>query len=79
MPACSIRGEGDWMSTESTERVEVDVEEVKRTDEAILVEDSEGQKHWLPLSQVVILEEEFTPGPMKLSIPEWLAIEKGLV
>ena len=61
-------------------RVEVDVEEIRRTDAAILVRDADDKQIWLPLSQVVILEEDFLPGgSMKLLIPEWLAIEKGLV
>ena len=62
-----------------TKRVEVDVEELYRTGSAIKVKDSEGREHWLPLSKVAILEQEFTSGLMKLSIPEWLAIERGLV
>ena len=64
----------------SKERVEVDVEEIRRTDAAILVSDADDKQIWLPLSQVVILEEDFLPGgSMKLLIPEWLAIKNGLV
>ena len=40
---------------------------------------ADDKQIWLPLSQVVILEEDFLPGgSMKLLIPEWLAIKKGL-
>ena len=63
----------------SAKRVEIDVEERHRTNESILIRDAKGLEQWLPLSQVVILEEEFTSGLMKLSIPEWLAIQRGLV
>ena len=71
------KGEGQAMRDE---RVEVDVEEIRRTDAAILVADADDNQIGLPLSQVVILEEDVFPGGLiKLSIPEWLAIEKGLV
>ena len=61
-------------------RVEIDVEKRGETKDAILVRDADDKQIWLPLSQVVILEEDFLPGgSMKLLIPEWLAIEKGLV
>ena len=64
----------------SSTKIEVDVEEIRRTDAAILVADADDKQIWLPLSQVVILEEDVFPGGLiKLSIPEWLAIEKGLV
>ena len=64
----------------SKPRVEIDVQEVRKTDAAILVRDADDHEIWLPLSQVVILEEDFLPGgSMKLLIPEWLAIKKGLV
>ena len=63
----------------SNERVEIDVEFVDSTESAILVEDADDKKIWLPLSQVEILEEALSGEGLKLSIPEWLAIEKGLV
>ena len=63
----------------SSTKVEIDVDEIRRTDAAILVADADDNQKWLPLSQVVILEEDFLPGgSMKLLIPEWLAIKKGL-
>ena len=62
-------------------RVEIDVGEVRRKDSAILVVDADGRKAWLPLSQVEFLEHEYQGSQLllKLLIPEWLAIEKGLV
>lgn len=34
---------------------------------------------WLPLSQVELAEPERIGGPAQLTLPEWLAIDKGLV
>ena len=65
----------------SDDRVEIDVEEVRRTVFAMLVKDADDTEHWLPLSQVVTLEENFHGSilNLKISIPEWLAIKEGLV
>jgi hypothetical protein len=60
--------------------VDVDVEIEKQTANAILVTDG-YQKVWLPKSQIhnpdpaeLIIGESYV-----LDIPEWLAIERGLV
>ena len=59
---------------------EIDVQEIHRTESAILVLDAEDRKAWLPLSQVIILEEDLIPGGVtKLLIPVWLAMEKRLI
>ena len=50
---------------------------IRTTQKAILVRDADDQEFWLPLSQVRTLEEDLHNKQMKLSIPEWLAIEKG--
>ena len=67
----------------SYELVEIDAEEVRRTIAAILIKDADGRKHWLPLSQIEILEEEDVDSNeeplVKFMIPEWLAIKHGLV
>ena len=65
----------------SDDRVEIDVEEVRRTADAILVKDADDIEHWIPLSQCCILSESiFDPGgPVVISMPEWLAIKEGLV
>ena len=50
-----------------------------RTDRAILVSD-DGDKDnavWLPLSQVEVLTKE--NGIIEVTMPGWLAVEKGLV
>lgn len=51
---------------------------VHRTERAVLVKDAEhAEPKWLPLSQV---EVEGEPGGIgQVTLPEWLAIEKGLV
>ena len=63
-----------------TLQVDVDVEIKKQTANAMLVTDG-YQKVWLPKSQIhspdpaeLIMGESYT-----LDIPEWLAIERGLV
>ena len=70
------------MNNES-DKVEIDVVMVARTNQAILIMDSDDKKYWLPLSQVNILEEEDVDAGeepiVKLEVPEWLAIKEGLV
>jgi hypothetical protein len=49
-----------------------------RTDRAILVSD-DGDKDnavWLPLSQVEVLPKN--DGMVEVTMPEWLAVEKGI-
>lgn len=53
--------------------VEVDGEVVRRTADAVLWDDGSIEV-WLPLSQIEVNEESGT-----VVMPEWLAIEKGLV
>ena len=63
--------------------VEIDAVQMARTKSAILILDSDDQQHWLPLSQIKILEEEDVDAGeeplVKLEIPEWLAIKERLV
>lgn len=51
---------------------------VHRTDKAVLVKDAEDAAPvWLPLSQV---EVDGEPGAVgEVTLPEWLAQEKGLI
>ena len=65
----------------SDDRVEIYAEEVRRTDDAILVKDADDKEHWLPLSQCFILEESIIDpgGTVLISIPEWLAIKEEFV
>ena len=59
--------------------VDIDVEVTARTAKAVLVHTGIKEKAiWLPLSQIEIAEtgigEIFT-----VTLPEWLALEKGLI
>ena len=49
-----------------------------RTDRAILVSDDGDKENavWLPLSQVEVLPKN--DGMVEVTMPEWLAVEKGL-
>jgi hypothetical protein len=49
------------------------------TDKAILVSDSGEEKDavWLPRSQIEI--EPKKPGYIEVTLPEWLAMDKGLI
>ena len=50
------------------------------TDRAILASDDGNKSHavWLPRSQIEI-DDEDRPLTVLVTMPEWLAIEKGLV
>ena len=49
-----------------------------QTDKAILVDEGK-EKIWLPKSQVEIDEHDEKTGAATLSMPEWLAVDKGLI
>lgn len=55
---------------------------VSSTDKAILVE-IDGDKEWIPISQIrdasVDLDDLEKGDPLTITIPEWLAEEKGLM
>ncbi len=55
--------------------VEVDVFIKAQTDLAILTDDDE----WLPKSQIVDGDYLETGTDVGIEIPEWLALEKGLI
>lgn len=62
-----------------TNLTEIDVEVTHRTKEAVLVHTGNKEASvWLPLSQVEIHATGF-PGIETVVLPEWLAIEKGLI
>ena len=68
---------GEELSTVSREPVEVDIEVIRKTHAAVLVNCRAGEV-WLPLSQIeyeTLHEGDYAT----VSIPEWLAVEKGLV
>jgi hypothetical protein len=59
--------------------VDIDVAVEHRTEKAVLVHTGDKYKAvWVPLSQVEI-EETGIGGIFTLTIPEWLALERGLI
>lgn len=59
--------------------IDITVELLMETDRAVLVTDSVPDKGvWLPKSQVEI-EPSDTGGLHVVTLPEWLAIERGLL
>lgn len=64
------------MSSGSSDLVDIDVEIKHMTDKAVLVSDGDNDV-WLPLSQTEV--EDNVDGTGVVTIPEWLAIEKGLL
>lgn len=59
--------------------IDIDVEVTARTEKAVLVHTGiKEQAAWLPLSQIEI-EPSGIGGIETVTLPEWLAVEKGLV
>ncbi len=59
--------------------VDIDVEVTARTAKAVLVHTGIKEKAiWLPLSQIEI-EETGIGEIFTVTLPEWLALEKGLI
>lgn len=58
--------------------VDLTVKLIRETDSAYLVTDDDRNREWIPKSQVEFFEEK-KDGVYDLSIPEWLANEKGLI
>lgn len=59
--------------------IDIDVEITARTDKAVLARTGiKEQAVWLPLSQIEISESGFA-GIETVTLPEWLALEKGLI
>jgi hypothetical protein len=60
--------------------IEIDVEVVHRTEKAVLVHTGiKEQAVWLPLSQIEIERNGAFDGIETLTLPEPLALEKGLI
>ena len=56
-----------------------DVEVTHRTQKAVLVHTGNKEESvWLPLSQIEISDSGF-PGIETITMPEWLAVEKGFL
>ncbi len=59
--------------------IDIDVEVAARTERAVLVHTGNKEEAvWLPLSQIEIAPSGFD-GIETVTLPEWLAEEKGLV
>jgi hypothetical protein len=66
----------------SSEPVELELQLLGETAAAYLVRDGDEDgdpECWLPKSQTEVLNEPKVGGIIKVEVPEWLAIEKGLV
>ena len=57
-----------------SEEIEIDIEILAETDKAIMLENLQDEKVWLPKSQIDISASEDS-----MLIPEWLAIDKELI
>lgn len=59
--------------------IDVEVSELRRSERAVLVtEDGDTENAvWLPLALVEL--SPIKPGICMLTLPEWLALEKGLI
>jgi len=59
--------------------IDIDVEITARTEKAVLVHTGDKMKSvWLPLSQIEI-EPSGVGGVETVTLPEWLALDKGLI
>ena len=59
--------------------IDIDVEVTHRTEKAILVHTGDKEESvWLPLSQIEVSQSGFA-GIETVTLPEWLAKEKGLI
>ena len=59
--------------------IDITVQKLHETDKAVLVTDSIPEKGvWLAKSQIEIEPSE-TGGLYTVTLPEWLALEKGLI
>ena len=60
--------------------IDIDVEVTHRTEKAVLVHTGIKEKSvWLPLSQVEVEPNGAFDGIETVTLPEWLALEKGLI
>jgi len=60
--------------------IDIDVEVVHRTEKAVLVHTGErADAVWLPLSQIEIDPDHTVAGYAVVTVPEPLALEKGLI
>lgn len=58
--------------------IEMTADFVRETEKAILISDGDN-KIWLPKSQIDYELDEFKGVVYLIDVPEWLAVDKGLV
>lgn len=58
----------------SDERVSIDFDEISRETEAAVQIVIDDKKHWLPKSQIMLFRKT-----KKVSMPEWITFDKGLI
>lgn len=57
----------------NTERVEIDIDQIVFETDAGMIVDVGGTEHWLPKSEIEIVDE------YTIAMPEWLAYDRGLI
>lgn len=65
-------------NSEPVKQVEIDCKIIRSTEKAYLVDFGAKEHVWVPRSQITD-ESEDEDGISSIFIPEWLAIEKGMV
>lgn len=64
----------------NSELIDITVQKLHETGKAVLVTDSAAENAvWLPKSQIEIEENSFSKGLYIVTLPEWLAKNKGLI
>jgi hypothetical protein len=62
------------------ELVDLTMQIVRETDKAICVRDAEDRNPvWLPRSQIEVSTDGAPRGCVIVTMPEWLALDKGLI
>ena len=60
--------------------IDITVEIEAETDKAVLVHEGDKSKAvWLPRSQIEIEKNALNGGIYEITLPEWLALDKGLI
>lgn len=60
-----------------SEDIEIAVEVITQTDSAFCVDTGLTENVWIPKSQISDSDDDYNP--TCIFIPEWLALEKGLI
>jgi len=60
--------------------VDIDIDEVVRTTDMAILVKIDDEEIWLPKSQIKVKETSISSGDAsKISVVEWLAMDKGLI